>query len=110
MEHHIFIEDVGKGICKKRQFTRVTTYDAAIVRSMAAYEREFGNNGFSKERTHRAIGEIPLPVFLEMQAQAQERGEELTGKDLKEYLRQNSNFMTVRAIKTHGGNPNIIIK
>lgn len=37
MENHIFVEDVGKGITKKRQFTRITTYDAAIVRDMATY-------------------------------------------------------------------------
>ena len=56
MENHIFVEEVGKGITKKRQFTRVTTYDAAIVRDMATYEREFGKNGFSAKRTHRVIG------------------------------------------------------
>ena len=110
MENHIFVEEVGKGITKKRQFTRVTTYDAAIVRDMATYEREFGKNGFSQNRTHRVIGEIPLPEFLAMQAQAQEHGDELTGKDLRDYLRENPEYMTVRAFKTHGGHSNIIIK
>ena len=110
MENHIFVEEVGKGITKKRQFTRITTYDAAIVRDMATYEREFGKNGFSQNRTHRVIGEIPLPEFLAMQAQAQEHGDELTGKDLRDYLRENPEYMTVRAFKTHGGPSNIIIK
>ena len=110
MENHIFIEDVGKGITKKKQFKRVTTYDAAVIRDMATYEREFGKNGFSKERSHRVIGEIPLPEFLAMQAQAREHGDELTGKDLRDYLRENPEYMTVRAFKTHGGNSNIIIK
>ena len=110
MENHIFIEDVGKGITKKKQFKRVTTYDAAIVRDMATYEREFGKNGFSQKRTHRVIGEIPLPEFLAMQAQAREHGDELTGKDLRDYLRENPEYMTVRAFKTHGGHSNIIIK
>lgn len=110
MENHIFIEEVGKGITKKRQFTRVTTYDAAIVRDAATFEREFGRNGFSKERTHRVIGEIPFPEFLRMQAEAREHGDELTGKDLKQYLRENPDYMTVTAFKTHGGHSNIIVK
>ncbi|MDY0227218.1 MAG: hypothetical protein RBR38_10355 [Desulfomicrobium apsheronum] len=110
MENHIFIEDVGKGITKKRMFKRVTTYDAAIVRDAATYEREFGKNGFSKERSHRVIGEIPFPEFLRMQEQAREHGAELTGKDLKAYLRENPEYMTVNAFKTHGGHPNIIVK
>ena len=110
MEHHIDIREEGKGRFKKRIFERVTTYDAAIVRDAATYEREFGKNGFSQQRTHRVIGEIPFPEFLAMQAKAVEHGDELTGKDLKAYLRENPEYMTVRAFKTHGGNPNIIIK
>ena len=35
MENHISIEEVGKGAFKKKMFTRVTTYDAAIVRDAA---------------------------------------------------------------------------
>lgn len=45
-----------------------------------------------------------------MQAQAQEHGDELTGKDLRDYLRENPEYMTVRAFKTHGGHPSIIVK
>lgn len=110
MENFAWVEEVGKGITKKRMFKRVTTYDAALIRDMATYEREFGNNGFSSKRTHRVIGEIPLPEFLAMQSRARENGDELTGKDLKQYLRANPEYMTVRAMKTNGGNPNIIIK
>ena len=110
MENIVTVREEGKGICKKRIFERVTTYDAALIRDMATYEREFGRNGFSKERSHRVIGEIPLPEFLAMQAQAQAHGDELTGSDLRDYLRENPEYMTVKAFKTHGNHPNIIIK
>ena len=110
MENHIFIEDEGKGICKKQKFTRVTTYDAAVVRDMASYQREFGKNGFSKSRNHRVIGEIPLPEFLAMQQRAVDNGDELTNSEIVRYLKNNPEYMTVRAMKTHGGNPNIIVK
>jgi hypothetical protein len=110
MENIVNIREEGKGICKKRIFKRVTTYDAALIRDMATYQREFGKNGFSKERSHRVIGEIPLPEFLAMQAQAAEHGDELTGKDLRDYLRENPEYMTVRAFKTHDGHSNIIVK
>ena len=109
MENHVFIEETGKGITKKRELTRVTTYDAAVVRSQAQYERELGKNGFSKGRTQRVIGEIPLAEFLEIQRQATEHGEELTGTEIKKYLRQNPEYMTVNRM-VGVGNPNIIVK
>ena len=110
MENFAWVEEVGKGITKQRMFKRVTTYDAALIRDMATYEREFGNNGFSSKRTHRVIGEIPLPEFLAMQQRAVDNGDELTNSEIVRYLKNNPEYMTVRAMKTHGGNPNIIIK
>jgi hypothetical protein len=45
-----------------------------------------------------------------MHARAVAHGDELTGSDLKAYLRENPEYMTVKAFKTHGNHPNIIIK
>lgn len=109
IQHHVSVTREGKGICAKDVFRRVTTYDAAIVRSQAQFERDFGRNGFSKERTQRVIGEIPLAEFMEMQRLANASGDVLTGDDLKKYLQRNPEYMTVRRINSSAP-PNIRVR
>lgn len=55
-------------------------------------------NGMSKGGTHRVIGEIPAGVYFAMMREAEERGEPLTGKQIKEYLRTHPEYRTVNAI------------
>lgn len=93
----------------EHKFERVTTYDTAIVMEAAEAERQLGNNGFSKERGSRVIGEIPLAEFLELQRVAQESGDDLTGTDLRKFLQKNREYMTVPRLNT-GHKGKIIIK
>lgn len=96
---------------EKRELKRVTTYDAAVVYTEAEYIRKYGNNGFSKGRNQRVIGEIPVAEFFEMKRLAEERGEEFAGTELKNWLRKNPEYMTVNGISTNrNGNGQIIIK
>lgn len=111
----ISVEKAVIGNSDKMKMTRVTTYDAAVVRSAAQYERDFGDNGFSKKRDHRVIGEMPLIEFLDMQREAQDAGSCLSGKDLKKWLQDHPEFMTVSKMNfananTSGQGPMIIIK
>ncbi|SME89409.1 hypothetical protein [Desulfovibrio gilichinskyi] len=94
---------------KTRTVSRITTYDAVPLMTEAHFEKINGNNGFSKGRTQRVIGEIPLAEYLEMQRVANERDEPLTGTQLKEFLRQNPGYMTVNGLDT-GASGKIIIK
>lgn len=103
------------GNSDKMKLTRVTSYDAAVVRSAAQYERDFGDNGFSKKRDHRVIGEMPLVDFLDMQAEAQKSGGTLSGKDLKRWLVEHPEFMAVTRVNHANANaagtgPLIIMK
>lgn len=109
IQHHVTVTREGKGICARDVFKRVTTYDAAVVRSVAQYEKEFGRNGFSKGRTQRVIGEIPLAEFMRLQAEASSAGSVLTGKDLRRYLSSNPEYMTVRRFVSDSS-ANIIVK
>jgi hypothetical protein len=111
----ISVENRVIGNSDKMKMTRVTTYDAAVVRSAAQYEKEFGDNGFSDNRNHRVIGEIPLIEFLDMQAEAQKAGDTLSGKDLKKWLADHPEFLTVTKISHANANaagtgPLIIMK
>ncbi len=114
-KNFISVENRVIGNSDKMKMTRVTTYDAAVVRSAAQYEREFGDNGFSDKRNHRVIGEIPLIEFLDMQAEAQNAGDTLSGKDLKKWLADHPEFMAVTRISNANANaagtgPLIIMK
>ncbi|WP_319583945.1 hypothetical protein [uncultured Pseudodesulfovibrio sp.] len=114
-ENLISVENRVIGNSDKMKMTRVTTYDAAVVRSAAQYEKEFGDNGFSDKRNHRVIGEMPLIEFLDMQAEAQKSGDTLSGKDLKKWLAEHPEFMTVTRINHANANaagtgPLIIMK
>lgn len=109
IQHHVSVTREGKGICARDVFKRVTTYDAAVVRSVAQYEKEFGRNGFSKGRTHRVIGEIPVAEFMRLQAEASAAGEVLTGKDIRKYLSSNPEYMTVRRFVSDAPS-NIIVR
>ena len=101
---HISIDE------KTRTISRITAYDAVPLMTEAHFEKINGNNnGFSKERNQRCIGEIPLAEYLEMQRLANERDDPLTGTQLKEYLRQNPGFITVNSLDT-GASGKIIIK
>lgn len=90
---------------RNRTYTRVTTYDAAVVMTEAQFQKENSRNGMFKGGTGRSLGEIPLAEFLEMQRLANERGEELTGKDIKEYLKKNPEYLTCNGLDTghHNG-------
>lgn len=109
IENHVSVQREGKGRLARNMIRRVTTYDAAIIREQAAYEREFGRNGFSDKRTQRVIGEIPLAEFLELQATASAHGDVLTGKDLRKYLADNPEYRTVRRF-VGSGPSNIIVR
>lgn len=85
---------------KKHTVTRVTSYDAVPVMEQAHFERLSGCNGFSDGRNQRVIGEVPLAEFFEMQRVANERDEPLTGTELKAYLAENPEYMTVNKIDT----------
>ncbi|MEZ7195405.1 hypothetical protein [Pseudodesulfovibrio karagichevae] len=114
-ENLISVENRVIGNSDKMKLTRVTSYDAAVIREAAHYEREFGDNGFSDKRDHRVIGEIPLIEFLDMQTEAQKAGDTLSGKDLKKWLAEHPEFMTVTRVNCANANaagtgPLIIIK
>jgi len=94
---------------KTGEITRITSYDAAVVMEQAHYERTLGNNGFSKKRSHRVIGEMPISEFMELERQAREAGDIVTGKDLKKWLQRNREYMTVPRLNT-GRKGRIIIK
>ena len=111
----VSVENRVIGNSDKMKMTRVTTYDAAVVRNAAQYEKEFGDNGFSDKRNHRVIGEIPLIEFLDMQADAQRSGDPLSGKDLKKWLADHPEFSTVSRLNfananADGTGPLIIMK
>ncbi|WP_421901303.1 hypothetical protein [Maridesulfovibrio sp.] len=94
---------------KTRTVTRVTTYDAVPIMEQAHFEKMSGCNGFSDERNQRVIGEVPLAEFFELQRQADAHGEPLTGTQLKSFLAENPEYMTVTQIDT-GHTGRIIVK
>jgi len=74
--------------------------DENYVRRMNA------NNGFSKERLFRKIGSVPLLAVLE----ARQKGYNMDDpKDIKRFLQDNPDYMTVEKIDSHRP-ANIIIK
>jgi hypothetical protein len=91
------------------EITRVTTYDAAVAMSEADAERTLGNNGFTKGRGGRVIGEMPVHEYFELERKAKGKGDVVTGQDLKKWLMKNRDYMTVSRIDT-GASGKIIIK
>ncbi len=82
---------------------KICSKDAVIFRDVHTYAKEVeanSRNGMSKKGTHRVIGEIPLAEYLRLAKEKKERGEELRGKDLRAYLQEHPEFMTVRALDT----------
>lgn len=66
-----------------------------------------GNNGWTKERTMRKVAQVPV-LALEI---AKDEGWDLDDQnDLRRFLESHPEFLTVKALKTQGGNANIIIK
>lgn len=97
---------------QKREIKRITTYDAAVVMTEAQYEREISRNGMFKGGNGQSVGEIPIAEFFELQRIAQERDEELTGKDLKNWLKQHPEYLTCNGIDTghHNGGGRIRVE
>jgi hypothetical protein len=91
------------------EITRVTSYDAAVAMSQADVERKLGKNGFTMERGGRVIGEMPVHEYFEMERVAREEGGHVTGTDLKKWLKNNRDYMTVARIDT-GRSGKIIVK
>jgi len=94
---------------KEKKTTHICKHDVATICTSNEWEKINGVNGFSAQRSQRHIGEIPVAEFFELKRQADEAGTELTGADVKKYLRDNPEYMTVNAIDT-GRDPRIIIK
>ena len=66
-----------------------------------------GGNGWTKDRTMRKVAQIPT---LALQI-AKDEGWDLDDQnELRRWLAMHPEFMTVKALKTQGGNANIIIK
>lgn len=77
----------------------ITRYDAAVVRDAATFAREFGNdNGFSRGRTMRHIGCIPLSEYQQLEMEAREAGEVLTSARIRQYLQDHPEYRTVRRL------------
>jgi hypothetical protein len=91
------------------EITRVTSYDAAVAMSQADVERKLDRNGFTMERGGRVIGEMPVHEYFEMERLARDRGEQVTGTDLKKWLQDNREYMTVARIDT-GRSGKLIVK
>lgn len=75
--------------------------DAVINMDVCRYAQMVkaeSRNGMSKGGTHRVIGEIPAHIYFEMMREAEERGEPLTGEQVKAYLRCHPEYRTVSAI------------
>lgn len=95
-----------------RKITRITTYDAAVVMTEAQYEKDISRNGMFKGGNGRTLGEMPIAEFFELQRLANERGEELSGKDLTNWLKQRPQYLTCDGINTghHNGGGRIRIE
>ena len=91
------------------EITRVTTYDAAVAMSEADAERTIGNNGFTKGRGGRVIGEMPVHEYFELERKAREAGDVVTGQDIRKWLMNNRDYMTVSRLNT-GATGKIIVK
>jgi len=66
-----------------------------------------GGNGWTKERTMRKIASIPTLAL----AIAKDEGWDLDDQnELRRFITDHPEFMTVQSLKTHGGHSNIIIK
>ena len=79
------------------------THDVEHILENNLAHRNAGNNGFSKERTFRKIGSIPMHLLNEAFNEGINPldGSPEAEKWIKNYLRDNPKFMTVDAIKTN---------
>ena len=99
-------------VADAKRMTRIASFDAVPVMSQAQFERMNGNNGWSKTRATRSIGEIPLEQFFHLQWQAAQNDEELTGTKLRKWLAGRPEYQTVDNILTKGRSegPLIVVK
>lgn len=95
-----------------KRMTRISSFDAVPVMTQAQFERMQGNNGWSKSRATRTIGEIPLEHFFNLQWKASQNEEELTGTRLRKWLEQNPEYKTCDNILSpkKGEGPLIVVK
>lgn len=81
--------------------SKISGPDAVINLDVSQYAQAVkaaSRNGMSKGGTHRVIGEIPAEVYFDLMRAYEERGEYLTGAELKKYLREHPEYRTVQAI------------
>lgn len=81
--------------------SNITGADAVITMDVSQYAQQVkaaSRNGMSKQGTHRVVGEIPSHVYFALMREYEERGEYLTGEDIKKYLREHPEYRTVTAI------------
>lgn len=88
--------------------TTLVTQDYVPTINENAWLQLNGNNGWTKGRTMRRVARIPV---LAMQI-AKDEGWDLDDKhELRRWLDQNPQFLTVKSIRPNpGGHANIIIK
>lgn len=81
----------------------------AVMEEARFVRLNHNKNGFSNQRTHRVIGEMPVEDFAALEYAAEACGDYLTGEDLRKYLHRNPQYRTVEAIDT-GASGKIVVK
>ena len=99
-------------VVDQKRMTRIASFDAVPVMTQAQFERMQGNNGWSKSRATRTIGELPLEEFFNLQWKADQNQEELTGTRLRKFLEEKPQYKTCDNILTKGRSegPLIVVK
>ena len=99
-------------VADQNRMTRIASFDAVPVMTQAQFERMQGNNGWSKSRATRTIGEVPLEEFFNLQWKADQNQEELTGTRLRKFLEEKPQYKTCDNILTKGRSegPLIVVK
>jgi len=89
-----------------------TTHDVEHILEENADHRSHGNNGFSKERTFRKIGSIPMLLLNEAFKEGINPldGSPEAEKWVRKLMAENPKFMTVDAIDSGKTKRGIIIK
>lgn len=81
--------------------SNITGPDAVITMGVAEYAQQVkagSRNGMSHEGNHRVVGEIPAHVYFALMREYEDRGEYLTGDNIKRYLIAHPEYRTVTAI------------